>query len=248
MPIRGLRELKRFVAYGTKARDLVFDWLTIIDDCRVLYDFGSANGQEGLFAQDRHDCKTVFVEIFPPSIEDLLKGVALRLRGGAANERFEIVAAGGDASEGHSRVLLHNPPIAGGTYNSFGDPAEYCRGGRQNEPVFGSVWMPAVTIDGMQERLGLPAPTHVKIDVDGLEDRVIAGAGRTLIRRSVRSWMVEVSPGREEAIRRAMEASNYVEIATHEHYPGKNDCWDRLYVRDDLVADYRGRLNAKWLL
>ncbi|SVB54909.1 uncharacterized protein METZ01_LOCUS207763, partial [marine metagenome] len=52
--------------------------------------------------------------------------------------------------------------------------------------------MLAMTLDDLVERFGLPAPTHVKIDVDGAERHVLAGATRTLSDVSVRSLMIEI--------------------------------------------------------
>ena len=39
----------------------------------------------------------------------------------------------------------------------------------------------------------MPAPTHIKIDVDGFEHKVIAGARRTLKGSSVKSILVEIN-------------------------------------------------------
>jgi hypothetical protein len=44
----------------------------------------------------------------------------------------------------------------------------------------------------------IPVPTHVKIDVDGLEHKVIAGARKTLENRALRSVLVEVNTGLEQ--------------------------------------------------
>ena len=39
-----------------------------------------------------------------------------------------------------------------------------------------------------------------------------------------------------------MTRHGYVEIAHHEHYPGKNDCCDRPYARDDIIAEAKDAL------
>ena len=68
------------------------------------------------------------------------------------------------------------------------------------------------------------------------------GAAETIAARNVRQWIIEVSPERQEEISQLMARHGYVEIAQHEHYPGRNDCFDRLYVRDDIVAEARDAL------
>ena len=68
------------------------------------------------------------------------------------------------------------------------------------------------------------------------------GAKKTLMARHVRQWIIEVAPERQEEIAELMKQNGYLEIAHHEHYPGKNDCFDRLYVRDDIVDDAKHSL------
>lgn len=58
----------------------------------------------------------------------------------------------------------------------------------------------AFSIDGFRTAYGLPAPTHVKIDVDGIEDAIIEGAVETL--PGVSSVLIEVQ-GRIEGAREA---------------------------------------------
>jgi len=63
----------------------------------------------------------------------------------------------------------------------------------------------AFSIDGFREAYGLRPPTHIKIDVDGIEDDIIAGAVGTL--PAVQSVLIEVQ-GRIEGERaRVMETT-----------------------------------------
>jgi FkbM family methyltransferase len=56
---------------------------------------------------------------------------------------------------------------------------------RYEQPVL------AMTLDDMVSTFQLPAPNHLKIDVDGAEDRVLMGAGRTLKSPTLRSVLIE---------------------------------------------------------
>ena len=47
-------------------------------------------------------------------------------------------------------------------------------------------------LDDFIAQFGLPAPTHIKIDVDGLEAQVLAGAERTLKDPALRTVLVEM--------------------------------------------------------
>ena len=241
-PVRSFRELRRVVRFGTRPNDLVFCWLAAIDDCSVLYDIGAANGHEGLSAHAFHRCHVVYVEMFTPSIETILKGVVIAGRDSEI-DKFDVVAAACDKEERYAKALLHQPPIAGGTYNTFDDLDAYCRGGRQGEKVWASQWSPSVSIDALHERHGLPKPTHVKMDIDGFEDRAIAGAANTLKARLVHSWIIEINPGRGEAIAKSMAMHGYENIAHFVHYEGIEDAEDHLFVRNDLIDEYKRRLS-----
>jgi FkbM family methyltransferase len=52
-------------------------------------------------------------------------------------------------------------------------------------------------LDDVVERFGLPTPDHVKLDVDGSELEVLAGAESLLAGTGVRSVMAELERGRE---------------------------------------------------
>ena len=69
--------------------------------------------------------------------------------------------------------------------------------------------MLAMTLDDLVERFGLPAPTHVKIDVDGAERQVLEGATRTLSDASVQSLMIEIEVGYRDEIRRRLDSFGF---------------------------------------
>lgn len=64
----------------------------------------------------------------------------------------------------------------------------------------------AFALDDLVERFELPPPTHVKLDVDGAEERVLAGAEATLARPELRSVMVELHPPVRDAVERRLAA------------------------------------------
>ena len=64
-------------------------------------------------------------------------------------------------------------------------------------------------LDDLLERFGLPAPTLVKLDVDGAEADVLAGARQTLQRPELRSLIVEVENAVTDPVLRELESAGF---------------------------------------
>ena len=71
--------------------------------------------------------------------------------------------------------------------------------------------MMGVSLDELTGPLALPAPNHVKIDVDGIEDAIIRGATNTLANPQLRTLLVEVYMHKDIAaeIQRAVAAGGF---------------------------------------
>lgn len=161
----------------------------------VFWDIGASIGVYSLYAA----LKTgVTVYAFEPSgfnFGVLVDHVALNGLGervhplciaiGRQNGLGELYMS--QASPGHGGNALDRPE---NQYSDF-------------TPVFRQSVL-AFSIDGLRERYGLAAPTHIKIDVDGIEDDIVAGAAATL--PEVRSVLIEVQGRIEGERERTLEA------------------------------------------
>lgn len=247
VPVRSYRQFRRYYQFGRHGEvDPVFDWICRIDDCDVVYDIGSSNGLEGFLIHHLWGSKIVFVEPFTPSVETILKTIVLQ--DSSKTNDFEVVQAGCGRESSYRRLYMHHGPIPGANRNSFGSPESYDRGGRQNQPVLCHQWVMSVTLDSLHRELGLPLPSHVKIDVDGFENQVMAGGENLLRQRCVKSWAIELNGLENKAeITALMESSGYRAVREWEHYPGSNFySGDTIFVRDDLADAYdRGRSDAE---
>lgn len=72
---------------------------------------------------------------------------------------------------------------------------------RYEQPVL------AMTLDAMIATFDLPQPHHLKIDVDGAEDRVLAGASNALRRETLRSVLIEVDGVKWTAVSGLLEGA-----------------------------------------
>ena len=97
------------------------------------------------------------------------------------------------------------------------------------DPAFAQS-VPVYTVDGFRETFALPAPDHIKLDVDGIEGPIIAGALKTL--PSVRTLTVEVEGDNEanaaELIDQPLLAAGFEEQPAHR---SKGYGRNRLYLR-----------------
>ncbi len=59
----------------------------------------------------------------------------------------------------------------------------------------------STTLDELVEKWGFPAPTHIKIDVDNIEHKIIEGASNLLQNRTLKSVLIEMNTQKEEGLK-----------------------------------------------
>ena len=98
---------------------------------------------------------------------------------------------------------------AGSVFNAF-ESANDCFG---NEiAVAFQQGMVGFSIDGLRCQFGLPAPNYLKIDVDSIEERILAGASETLRDPELRSVLIEVETAdtpRNDRLTEALAAAGF---------------------------------------
>ena len=75
---------------------------------------------------------------------------------------------------------------------------------RYEQPVL------AMTLDAMIRTFNLPLPNHLKIDVDGTEDRVLAGAPVALQSETLRTILIEVDGVKWTGVADLLEGAGFV--------------------------------------
>ena len=93
-------------------------------------------------------------------------------------------------------VLNYENLTPGGALHALGDPLDYK--GDEFVPVLQQPVL-SFRVDDLVKYFHLPLPTHIKVDVDGTEFKILQGAEETLTNPLVKSVIVEIQEGNEEA-------------------------------------------------
>jgi len=191
-------------------------WIQHFGADETLFDIGANNGIYGLLAACMTECRVVAFEphyasyyvtmrnVFANKLQDRVLAYPLALSDGP----------------GYGRIFL-SALTAGKSLNQYG--AEH----PSDDPLWNATIPQGCTttsVDCFVELSGI-APTHLKIDVDGLEDRIVAGAAGVLASGSVRSLLVETTghDDRDRSVAEAVEASGFSFVRSEEG----NTIWAR---------------------
>ena len=170
----------------TKEPDTVA-WIRGMKAGQVFFDVGANIGQYSLLAWKQG----LHVFAFEPESQNfnvLIRNLALNRvpKAGAVAFPFCI------SDEQRIDTLRLSDLRPGGSCHSFASNLNYK--GESKEWAFeqGTV---GFSLDSLVLECGLPQPTHIKVDVDGFEDKVIAGADKIL--GDVLSVLVELDSAQE---------------------------------------------------
>jgi FkbM family methyltransferase len=179
-------ELWRATTYDEKEPDTL-DWLdTFMEPGDVLYDIGANIGQYSLYAAYRLQ-KTISILSFEPEALNqakLNKNIVLNDMVGVITP-YPIAVSHETAIE-HFYSKNFAP---GAALHALGEPVTQ---GDESFPPQNTQGIVAVSLDDLTGKFALPFPTHIKVDVDGIEERIVAGASRTLDDPRLKSVLIEV--------------------------------------------------------
>lgn len=151
---------------------ITIEWINSMKPGEVLFDVGANVGGYTVWAGS----KGVTTYAFEPEAENY----TLLVRNMALNNLEPNAYCVAISDKTQFGTLNLSQAGVGGSCHTFG------------EPHFKSLHQGCygVTLDGLVES-GLPQPDHIKIDVDGLESNVVAGAKKTL--QKVKSVLIEIN-------------------------------------------------------
>jgi FkbM family methyltransferase len=185
------------------------DWLDEnLRDGDVLYDIGANVGLYALYAAKRRPrCRVYAFEPAGQNFARLLSNISV-------NGLDNVIPCNTPLSNGASFALFFVSDLeAGSAFHQLGgeNSAKRSTGPSLRQGAL------SASIDALVADYGLPAPTLIKIDVDGLEDRIVSGAARTLRDPALRSVLVEATRGRGDtasSVERALSSAGFKLVAS----------------------------------
>jgi FkbM family methyltransferase len=192
-------------------------WMRSAPRGSVVYDVGANIGVDSLIAAEGHDraVKVVAIEPFPANFASLVKNIVLN----GLQEQVIAIPCGLGRTTGLARYNWANDR-PGGALHSFGDIIR---------PRTAEILAPVASHQCLRYRLDdlvklpeLPFPTHIKIDVDGGELDVLAGARDVLHDERCRALQVEVvdtdgDRSRSRQIAKLLGAAGFSVVAEFPH-------------------------------
>ena len=160
-------------------------WMSELGPDAVLADVGANVGMYSVWAARIGGARVWAFEPESQNFALLNRNIVLNGLG----ERVRAYCVALSDSAGFSALHL-SEFAAGGSNHAFGEPLNFKLEAMQ--PAY-SQGCAAATLDELVAAGVLPQPSHIKIDVDGFEHKVAAGAARVFRDRRLRSMIIEIN-------------------------------------------------------
>ena len=159
-------------------------WLNKIKTNSVIYDIGANVGVYSIYAAAIRDCRVMSFEPSFLNLELLFRNIQTN----NLQDKITIVPLSlSNKSQIEDFYMQEGDNIWGGAHNSSG--SNKSQDGTDMQKFKTSSQM-ALSLDDLVNIFNLPTPSHIKIDVDGLEDRVLQGGLNTF--GNTKSILIEI--------------------------------------------------------
>jgi len=168
------------------------EWIAGFQRGEILVDVGANVGMYTVWAAKT---RGVRVYAFEPEAQNygiLNQNLIMNGLGGQVTAYCVALSDAGGFSELHLATLQ-----AGGSCHQLGERVNYA--GQPMQPKFSQGCISARLDDLVADGV-VPQPDHIKIDVDGFEPKVIAGAARVLRDPKLKSVLVEINQNRPDHV------------------------------------------------
>lgn len=174
----------RVQTLASKEPDTV-NWITGFQDGEILVDIGANVGMYTILSAVMHNIRVYSFEPESQNYATLNKNIAYNK---LQNRVIAYPIALSDETKFDKLYL--SDFNTGGSCHSFGEEVGFDLQQRKSPFVQGAF---ATTLDRLVEDGVIPVPTHIKVDVDGFEHKVIEGAKKTLANPILKSILIEIN-------------------------------------------------------
>jgi FkbM family methyltransferase len=158
------------------------DWIDSLEPGSIFWDIGANVGLYSVYAAKK-GCR---VYAFEPSVFNL-EVLARNINLNNLAAQIAIIPAALNDKTGLGTLNMTSTEI-GGALSTF--DKSYGFDGKELKTIFMYTTF-ALTIDDAVQKFGIPAPEHIKLDVDGIEHLILAGGTNSLSK--VKTVLIEIS-------------------------------------------------------
>ncbi len=204
-PTRALRVEMR---HGPDREPETRSWIDTIPQGSVLWDVGANVGSFSIYAAKR-GLRVVAVEPMPHNLLLLTRNIALN----AVDDMCEVLPIALSRLDGPAMMSFSSLEF-GSAGHGFGT-VDFFRGGRRQEAI-SQFRLAGLSLATAVMAMKLPAPSHLKIDVDGIDDQIVYGAEQFLAGVNGVCCETKLPLGRVEALFDFLSA-NGLELSHRSH-------------------------------
>lgn len=161
-------------------------WIDAFAADAVFWDIGANVGVFSLYAAATRRCRVLAFEPSAANFFALTRNVELNAFADRVTAYCLAVAPATQLG-----VINLDSAAIGAAMSQFGKAGEGSRYSNGERPIVQGA--AGVTLDDLVARFNAPPPTHIKVDVDGLELPILLGGSAMLRRPELRQVMVELS-------------------------------------------------------
>jgi FkbM family methyltransferase len=162
------------------------EWIATLGRDEILFDVGANVGMYTIWAAVTRGARVYAFEAESQNYAVLNRNILLN----NLTDRVKAYCLGLSDKQGLTELYMASM-VAGGSIHNLGEALDYKQ---EPMPVGFRQGCVAFRLDDLVSNGGIPVPNHLKIDVDGIEPKIVAGAEKTLKERALKSLLIEVNP------------------------------------------------------
>jgi FkbM family methyltransferase len=166
------------------------EWINTFADNGVFWDIGANVGLYSLYAGLNSSLTILSFEPSPANYYLLSRNIEIN----KMDNRISAYCLAFNDISGLNTFYMQNTEL-GGALNSFAEAVD-CEGNTFTAALRQA--MIGFSIDDFIKQFNPLFPNHIKIDVDGIEDKIINGAKGTLSDKRLKSILIELDSNRKE--------------------------------------------------